>query len=58
MDGNKREALIAMITFLELNGHALTATGPELASWMISFSAGAIPEDVAKPLRLCMTPVT
>lgn len=57
VDGNKREALIAMITFLELNGHALTATDPELASWMISFGSGATPEDVAEQLRVCMTPV-
>ena len=55
VDGNKREALIAMITFLELNGYALSAAGSELASWIISFSAAAPPEDVAKSLRLWMT---
>jgi death-on-curing protein len=58
VDGNKREALIAMITFLELNGYVLVANDPELASWIISFSAGATPEDVAGSLRGCLKPVT
>ncbi|HEX3804171.1 MAG TPA: type II toxin-antitoxin system death-on-curing family toxin [Solirubrobacteraceae bacterium] len=57
VDGNKREALIAMITFLELNGYALSASDSELASWIISFAAGSTSEDVAKSLRVRMTPV-
>jgi len=47
-----------MITFLELNGYVLVANDPELASWIISFSAGATPEDVAGSLRGCLKPVT
>lgn len=31
LDGNKRLALIAMLTFLELNGHRIDASDPELA---------------------------
>jgi hypothetical protein len=36
----------------------LVAEDPELASWIISFSAGATPEDVAELLRACVKPVT
>jgi death-on-curing family protein len=57
VDGNKREALIALITFLELNGYVIVANDPELASWIISFSAGATPEDVAGSLRQCLKSV-
>lgn len=51
IDGNKRTALVAMLTFLEINGLRVDAMDPELADWILSFSAGAKPEDVAKLLR-------
>jgi death-on-curing protein len=51
IDGNKRTALVAMLTFLEINGLRVKASDPELAEWILSFSAGATPEDVAKLLR-------
>jgi death on curing protein len=51
IDGNKRTALVAMLTFLEINGLRVAASDPELADWIISFSAGATPEDVAERLR-------
>jgi death-on-curing protein len=51
IDGNKRAALVAMLTFLELNGYALGATDRELANWIISFNAGAKPTDVAERVR-------
>ncbi len=51
IDGNKRTALVAMLTFLEINGLSVNASDPELADWIISFSAGATPEDVAKLIR-------
>ena len=51
IDGNKRTALVAMLTFLEINGFRVEATEAELAGWILSFSTGATPEDVAKLLR-------
>jgi death-on-curing protein len=48
IDGNKRTALIAMLTFLEINGWHIEASDPELADWILSFSTGATPEAVAK----------
>jgi death-on-curing protein len=51
IDGNKRTALVAMLTFLELNGFSVEASDPELAEWILSFSRGAAPEEVAAKLR-------
>jgi death-on-curing protein len=51
IDGNKRMALVAMLTFLAINGLRVEASDPELANWIISFSSGATPEDVAGHLR-------
>lgn len=54
IDANKRLALIAMLTFLELNGYRVEASDPDLAAWIISFSAGTTPEHVALRLRDAM----
>lgn len=54
VDGNKRTALIAMLTFLEINGWRIEASDPELADWILSFSAGATPETVAQLLISAM----
>ena len=54
IDGNKRTALIAMLTFLEINGWHIEASDPELADWILSFSTGATPEDVAKLITSAM----
>lgn len=51
IDGNKRIALVAMLTFLEINGTRLQATDPELAGWIIGLSAGSTPEDLADEIR-------
>jgi death-on-curing protein len=51
IDGNKRTALVAMLTFLEINGLRVEASDYELADWILSFSAGAKPEQVAALLR-------
>ena len=51
IDGNKRTALVAMITFLEINGLMVEASDRDLASWIFGFSAGATPVDLAKILR-------
>ncbi|MFZ1155244.1 MAG: type II toxin-antitoxin system death-on-curing family toxin [Solirubrobacteraceae bacterium] len=54
IDGNKRTALIAMLVFLEINGWRIEASDPELAEWILSFSAGATPETVAQLLASAM----
>jgi len=38
IDGNKRLALIAMLTFLEANGFEVEASDRELAAWIIGLS--------------------
>jgi death-on-curing family protein len=54
IDGNKRAALVVMLTFLEINGWRVEASDPDLADWILSFSAGATPETVAMLLRAAM----
>ena len=51
IDGNKRVALIAMLTFLEINGRRLVAADRELADWIIDFSRGASPQQIAERIR-------
>lgn len=51
IDANKRLALIAMLTFLEINGHAVEASDPELAAWIIDLSAGRTPAELADLIR-------
>jgi death-on-curing protein len=51
IDGNKRTALVAMLTFLEINGSRVEASDRELADWILSFSAGATREQVAALVR-------
>jgi death-on-curing protein len=51
IDANKRTALVAMLTFLEINGWRVKATDRALADWILSFSAGTTPEAVATHLR-------
>lgn len=51
IDGNKRLALVSMLTFLEVNGHRVTATDPELADWIIGLSAGTSPEQLGDLIR-------
>ena len=40
LDGNKRLALVAMLTCLEANGYRVDVTDPELADWIIRLSVG------------------
>jgi len=51
IDGNKRAALVALLTFLEVNGSRVRATDPELADWIISLSKGVTPEELATRIR-------
>lgn len=54
IDANKRLALVAMLTFLELNGYRVEATDPDLADWILSFSAGTTPQQLAPLVRDAM----
>ena len=58
VDGNKRLALVAMLTFLEVNGYSVPVSDRELADWIIGLSAGTTPEELADRLRAAMVPVT
>ena len=51
IDGNKRLALVTMLTFLEVNGYRVEASDPELAGWIVSLSAGTTPEQLAQLIR-------
>lgn len=57
LDGNKRLALVAMLTFLEANGHRVEATDPELARWIIDLSADPTPEQLAETIRPRLLPL-
>jgi death-on-curing protein len=52
VDGNKTTALLAMLTFLDINGFSLS--GPddkELAQWILDLSSGESAEDLADRIR-------
>ncbi len=57
IDGNKRLALVAMLTFLEINGHSIDATDAELAAWIIDLSRGTTPEQLAESIRERLRPM-
>jgi death-on-curing protein len=50
IDGNKRTALVAMLTFLEINGCYVRATDRELADWIISLNRCTTPKSLAQIL--------
>lgn len=45
IDGNKRVALLAMVTFLGLNGVALAVTDEAIAAAILALAAGEVDED-------------
>ena len=57
IDGNKRLALVAMLTFLDVNGYRVTVSDRTLADWIIDLSAGTTPEELADRVRAAMVPV-
>jgi death-on-curing protein len=57
IDGNKRLALIAMLTFLEINGFAVEASDLELAAWILGLSAGTTPAELAELIRERLQPL-
>ena len=56
VDGNKRTALLAMTTFLALNGWNIDVPDPRLAQLILDFSAGATPDALADELRAGLSP--
>jgi prophage maintenance system killer protein len=44
IDGNKRLALVAMLTLLEIDGYRFEASDPQLAAWILGLTAGTTPE--------------
>jgi death-on-curing protein len=57
VDGNKRLALVAMLTFLELNGYRVHAPDPELAAWILDLATGTTPEQLAERIRAALTAI-
>ncbi len=55
-DGNKRLALVAILTLLEINAQHVEASDPELAEWIISLSADATPTGLAELIRQRLRP--
>ena len=45
IDGNKRVALLAMVTFLGLNGGALAVTNEAIAAAILALAAGEVDEE-------------
>ena len=43
-DGNKRIGFLAMVTFLELNGHEFDATDAEVVTEIVALAAGRVSE--------------
>ena len=55
LDGNKRTALIAMTTFLALNGWDVALPESRLAEIMLGFAHGVAPDQIAPELRQSLT---
>jgi death-on-curing family protein len=54
VDGNKRTAELAMLTFLDLNGYEMSGSDQDeadLATWILDLSAELTPEGLADRLR-------
>lgn len=58
IDGNKRLALVSMLTFLEINGYRVQASDPELADWILDLAAGTTPKELASRIRAALKPIT
>lgn len=55
LDGNKRVALVAMLTFLAINGHDVEAADDDVLTTMLALAAGHIAEaELAAWLRVRM----
>jgi death-on-curing protein len=56
VDGNKRTALVAMTTFLALNGWDVGLPDSRLADLILGFAHDVQPEEMADELRPALTP--
>jgi death-on-curing protein len=56
IDGNKRTALAAMLTFLRANGYDVDASQEERAAWILQLSVGTTAEELAELLRIALKP--
>jgi len=58
VDGNKRVALVAMLTFLAINGRAIDATDDEVLTTVMTLAAGRLTEsELANWLRSRLAPL-
>jgi death-on-curing protein len=55
LDGNKRTALVALRTFLAINGYAINASQEQRAAWIISVSEGVAIDQLALQIRAAVT---
>ncbi len=62
LEGNKRTALVCLITFLGLNGYRLTAPQAERFRWMVDLSHADDPDtlvgELARRIRVGLAPNT
>jgi death-on-curing protein len=56
VEGNKRAALAAMLTFIAVNGFALNTSQEQLAEWIIRLSANLDDEGLAALIRRVLLP--
>lgn len=56
IDGNKRLALVLMLTFLEVNGYRVKVSDPELADWILDLASGTTPQELAARIRTALIP--
>jgi death-on-curing protein len=56
VEGNKRTALAAMLTFIAINGYGLSASQEQLADWIIRLSAELDEDALAAWIRAALVP--
>lgn len=60
IDGNKRTAVLAFVTFLLVNGFVIDWSGRDsgehIARWMLDFAHGGTPERLAAAVRPLLAP--
>jgi death-on-curing protein len=56
VEGNKRAALAAMLTFIAINGFELSASQEELADWIIRLSGGLDADGLGALIRNSLAP--